>query len=134
MGEIAMEKAKGKRQRSKGKRAVSLRDFLNSFRALTFASCLLPFAFCLPPALAHPMGNFTISHFSELTVAPGEVRLHYALDMAEIPTVQERQKMDRDGDGKVSPAEAEAYRRQAMRALPAGLRLRVNGSPTGLVP
>lgn len=84
------------------------------------------------PAGAHPLGNFTISHFSGLTVVPGELRLHYALDLAEIPTVQERQKMDTNSDGKISPAEKDAYLREAKRRLPAGLSLRVNGSRTPL--
>jgi ABC-type nickel/cobalt efflux system permease component RcnA len=80
------------------------------------------------PAVAHPMGNFTISHYSELAIVPGELRLHYVLDMAEIPTVQERQKMDTDGNGKISRAESDAYLARAQRALPGGLRLRVNGA------
>src|SRR5437588_12447602 len=76
-------------------------------------------------AAAHPMGNFTISHYSELAIGPGEVRVHYALDMAEIPTVQERQKMDADRNGKISRAESDAYLGRAQRLLPAGLLLRV---------
>jgi nickel/cobalt exporter len=76
------------------------------------------------------MGNFSISHYSEITVAPGEARLRYALDLAEIPTFQARQQMDGNHDGKVTRAQSDAYRRQAERALPAGLSLRVNGSPT----
>jgi nickel/cobalt transporter (NicO) family protein len=86
--------------------------------------CLVP---TVRPAAAHPMGNFTISHCSELAVGPGEVRVHYALDMAEIPTVQERQRMDTDGNGKISRAESDAYLASAQRSLPAGLALRVNG-------
>src|SRR5262245_28205036 len=61
------------------------------------------------PAGAHPMGNFSISHYSEITVAPGEARLQYALDLAEIPTFQARQQMDGDHDGKVTRAESDAY-------------------------
>jgi nickel/cobalt exporter len=87
----------------------------------------LCFLSTLRPAAAHPMGNFTISHYSELAVGPGELRVHYALDMAEIPTVQERQRMDTDGNGKISRAESDAYLAHAQRSLPAGLALRVNG-------
>src|SRR5678816_336698 len=54
----------------------------------------------LPAATAaHPLGNFTINHFAGITVAPKEIRLDVVLDMAEIPTFQERQHMDTDGDG-----------------------------------
>ena len=41
--------------------------------------------------LAHPMGNFSISHFAGLHVELGEVELRYILDLAEIPTIQEIQ-------------------------------------------
>jgi ABC-type nickel/cobalt efflux system permease component RcnA len=78
------------------------------------------------------MGNFTISHYSELAVAAGEVRVQYVLDMAEIPTVQERQRMDANGDGKVTRAESDAYLARAARTLPAGLLLRVDGVRTPL--
>src|SRR5260370_27245320 len=47
--------------------------------------------------------------------------------MAEIPTGQERQMMDTNGDGKVTRAESDAYLARAQRALPPGLLLRVNG-------
>jgi nickel/cobalt exporter len=78
------------------------------------------------------MGNFSISHYSEITVTPGEARVRYALDLAEIPTFQARQAMDTDHDGKVARAESDAFLRRAERTLPAGLSLRVDGSPTPL--
>ncbi len=43
------------------------------------------------PVLAHPMGNFSINHFSELKITPTTIRLSYVVDMAEIPTFQEIQ-------------------------------------------
>jgi ABC-type nickel/cobalt efflux system permease component RcnA len=39
-------------------------------------------------AAAHPMGNFSISHYAAIQVAPDGVRLRYLLDLAEIPTFQ----------------------------------------------
>ena len=42
-------------------------------------------------AFAHPMGNFSISHFAGLRIEAGAVDLRYILDMAEIPTFQEMQ-------------------------------------------
>lgn len=44
------------------------------------------------PALAHPLGNFTINHFSEVTVAGNTVRVEAVYDFAEIPAFQERQQ------------------------------------------
>ena len=58
-------------------------------RFLTLSLCTMA---CLGmPGLvaAHPMGNFSINHFSALEVHPTVVRLRYVIDMAEIPTFQE---------------------------------------------
>ena len=37
---------------------------------------------------AHPMGNFSVSHFSQLQLTPHGVELRYVLDLAEIPTFE----------------------------------------------
>ena len=44
----------------------------------------------LAPALAeaHPLGNFTVNRYAGLEVAGDRVYVHYALDLAEIPTFQ----------------------------------------------
>ena len=60
-------------------------------------------------AAAHPLGNFTVNHFNGLTLHPDRIDLHAVIDLAEIPTVQERPTVDGNGDGTVSPAEADAY-------------------------
>ena len=41
-------------------------------------------------ALAHPLGNFTINTSASLVLRADEVVVDYAVDMAEIPTFQER--------------------------------------------
>ncbi|MDP9245632.1 MAG: hypothetical protein M3O64_03165, partial [Chloroflexota bacterium] len=43
------------------------------------------------PAAAHPLGNFTVNHFSRVTVGADAIRVRYVLDLAEIPTLQELQ-------------------------------------------
>lgn len=43
---------------------------------------------------AHPMGNFSINHYSGLEIGPAEVRVRYILDLAEIPTFEEIEKSD----------------------------------------
>jgi nickel/cobalt exporter len=40
-------------------------------------------------ALAHPLGNFTVNRHSEITASGDRMYVHYALDLAEIPTFQE---------------------------------------------
>src|SRR6201993_5635226 len=44
------------------------------------------------PSSAHPMGNFSISHYAGIRVEPGYIELRYLIEMAEIPTFQEIQQ------------------------------------------
>src|ERR687883_600331 len=83
-------------------------------------------------AEAHPLGNFTVNQYSRLEVGRDSVRVRYIVDMAEIPTFQERQAMDGDGDGQVSDAESAAYLSKQAPVLIAGLRLAVNNAPAAL--
>ena len=63
-------------------------------------------AMLLPGAAsAHPLGNFTVNHLSQVRISQGSVEVHYILDQAEIPTFQEIQRFDRNGDGAISGAE-----------------------------
>jgi nickel/cobalt exporter len=80
-----------------------------------------------PSALAHPLGNFTINHYSGLSITPGHVRVTYALDMAEIPTFQLRWALDANGDGTVRPAERASWARAETVAVARNLSLSVNG-------
>jgi ABC-type nickel/cobalt efflux system permease component RcnA len=80
-------------------------------------------------ALAHPLGNFTINHYAGIRVSPTEIRLDVVLDQAEIPTFQERLRLDLDADGEVSDHEIDAAREPECRAHAASLELRVDGVP-----
>ena len=46
-------------------------------------------------AQAHPLGNFTINHHSSLEFAGQNARITYVLDLAEIPTLQQRESLRR---------------------------------------
>lgn len=83
-------------------------------------------------ALAHPLGNFTINHYSRIETTAHQLRVRYVLDYAEIPTFQEKQAMDSDGNGDISAAERAAYVQTRLPALIAGLKLNVGGQPTAL--
>ena len=83
-------------------------------------------------AFAHPLGNFTINHFAELRIASDRIDLDVVIDRAEIPTFQERQRLDTDGDGTVGPAEVEAERQVACGTLARELWLTVGGRRVGL--
>ena len=90
-------------------------------------SCLAlaVFASLIPrEAQAHPLGNFTINHSSSLEFAEETARITYVLDFAEIPTLQQKARLDADGDGKLSDREADTYLDAEMPSLVEGLRLR----------
>ena len=76
-------------------------------------------------AQAHPLGNFTVNHYSSLEFTGETARVTYVLDLAEIPTLQQKRDLDADGDGVLSNAELDAYLDARMPSLLDGLRLRV---------
>ncbi len=80
-------------------------------------------------AAAHPLGNFTINHYAELRVAPDRIDLDLVIDMAEIPTFQERQSMDADEDGSVDDAESAAWASSTCATLGRSVRLARDGAP-----
>jgi nickel/cobalt exporter len=56
-----------------------------------FLSLLLLAGLC-HSASAHPMGNFSVNHYSRIVVEGDRIRIRYIIDLAEIPTYQELQK------------------------------------------
>jgi nickel/cobalt exporter len=81
---------------------------------------------------AHPLGNFTVNRYAGIVLAPGEVRIDYVVDMAEIPAVQVRPQVDADGDGSVSSAEGAAWADRTAAELLGGLSLSIDGTPVRL--
>lgn len=79
-------------------------------------------------AAAHPLGNFTTNVYSGLRVLPGEIRVDYVVDLAEIPAFQAIQDMDADGDGQADPPELEAWAADRALEWRAGLTLEVDGA------
>ena len=82
---------------------------------------------CLIPdtSSAHPLGNFSISHYTGIQIAQDSIELRYVLDMAEIPTFQELQ--DTGLAPEVEHPSVHGYLAQKTEALKAGLLLEVNG-------
>jgi nickel/cobalt transporter (NicO) family protein len=83
-------------------------------------------------ALAHPLGNFTVNTASAIQLSPGRVQLDYIVDMAEIPTEQERSTIDVSGDGRISDDELTAWARATAAELGGGVELAVDGAPVAL--
>jgi nickel/cobalt exporter len=60
-------------------------------RVAEWLSLLFVLGFCRV-ALAHPMGNFSVNHYSRITFESDRVHINYFIDLAEIPTYQELQQ------------------------------------------
>jgi ABC-type nickel/cobalt efflux system permease component RcnA len=83
-------------------------------------------AFANPQAsYAHPMGNFSISHYTGIRVEPTYIELRYIIDMAEIPTYQEMQ--DTGIFAHEGSAGLDAYLARRADLLARGLVLEVDG-------
>ncbi|MGH2350933.1 MAG: hypothetical protein ACRDJN_04890, partial [Chloroflexota bacterium] len=89
---------------------------------------ILPVLWQAGSAEAHPLGNFTINRYSRLEIAPDQVRIRYALDLAEIPTFQAMSSLDANGDGVVSDAEKDAYAAKTLAQVVRSLRLVMDGT------
>ena len=63
---------------------------MNRVKRLVAALLAVAGAMLLAPgtALAHPLGNFTVNRYAGIEAAGDRVYIHYALDLAEIPTFQ----------------------------------------------
>jgi len=83
------------------------------FFLATLMLLLLPVA-----ASAHPLGNFTVNRYNGLVVAGGQFRVHYVLDMAEIPAFQEKQTI----------ADENAYAAQKARDIARAIDVEVDGT------
>lgn len=81
-------------------------------------------------AMAHPMGNFSINHFSSLEIGQETIQLLYVIDMAEIPTFQEMQQQQFVTDPKASATNQ--YLREKAKELTKGLSLSINEKPRPL--
>ena len=99
-------------------------------------SCFIPallFVFLLvtpSKVTAHPLGNFSISHYSAIRINGNEIELHYIIDMAEIPTFQEIQEVG--FVPKAGEPSVEAYLMRKSEFLSDGLTLEVNGQRLSL--
>lgn len=90
-------------------------------------------ALAVPAAVgAHPLGNFTVNVYAGIHVSASEIRIDAVLDQAEIPTFQERLRLDSDGDGELSDDEVLAAQQPECAALAGGLDLSIDGARIGL--
>ena len=76
---------------------------------------------------AHPLGNFSVNQAIGLALHPDRVAVTAIVDLAELPTLQERPAVDANADGTVSAAESAAYNTRVCSAMAGAVALRVDG-------
>src|SRR3984957_8780917 len=81
-------------------------------------------------AFAHPMGNFSVNHYSKISIGQKSVEILYLIDMAEIPTYQDM----RQYDFVAKPDDPSAVHYLSLREpiLRTGLLLESDGQPVVL--
>ena len=109
---------------------------MKAYRKRTFSivAALLVLLVIAPAVLAHPLGNFTISRYTHLTLQPEAVQLLYIVDSAEIPTFQTRQQIDQNGDGLIDAVEETAFLAEQATRLADNLALVINGQTVAITP
>lgn len=60
-------------------------------------------------AFAHPLGNYSINHYTLFDLRTDEFRMFYLLDFAEIPSFREMDLLDTDMDNEISEDEIGVY-------------------------
>lgn len=104
-----------------------MRNYAHPRRIAALTLALLILMAAPGVALAHPLGNFTINHYSRLEPGPGEMRIFYVLDMAEIPAFQTMQKIDADRDGKMNERETGRFIEEKTESVVQNLALSLDG-------
>jgi ABC-type nickel/cobalt efflux system permease component RcnA len=75
---------------------------------------------------AHPMGNFSISHYSKLEARTNGISLKYIIDMAEIPSFQEMDSLDVDRNKVITQVEKAQFGARLGQEFRRYIRLKFN--------
>ena len=102
--------------------------FVFRFQFCVFVAVL----FLTISASAHPLGNFSVNQYSRLEVGKNQIKIRQILDLAEIPTFQEKTAIDTDKNGAFSEAELNAYAGKSTPQMLANLILTVDREPLEL--
>src|SRR6201990_2015506 len=94
-------------------------------KPLLFLSLLAVSLLLGPRSLAHPMGNFSVNHYSKISLERDGIKISYIIDLAEIPTYQELQQGNVTAD--VADSAVPRFIEQRGAELGRGLDLLVAG-------
>jgi len=93
-------------------------------------ACVLGAILAVPvtPAVAHPLGNFTVNHYNGIELFPDRVDVLAVVDTAEIPTAQGFPAIDTDESGELSDAERASYAEDRCQDVAAAVTAEVDGT------
>src|SRR4051812_1978066 len=83
-----------------------------------------------PSSFAHPMGNFSVNHYSKISLESDGITIRYIIDLAEIPTYQELQEGNVAADADA--AAVAVFLSVRGEVLKRGLILTIDGKPVPL--
>jgi ABC-type nickel/cobalt efflux system permease component RcnA len=87
--------------------------------------CVLTLLVVGPRSFAHPMGNFSVNHYSKISLDRDGIKLTYIIDLAEIPTYQELQRGNVTAD--VADASVKRFVESRGQEFARGLTLALDG-------
>lgn len=108
----------------------ALEGTASSLRRTGHLGSLLVLLLAAIPLVAHPMGNFSVNHYSGITLTRSQIELLYIIDMAEIPTFQELQASGLKADPQ--DPRISAYLRTKADEFWRGITLKLDGRPLEL--
>jgi nickel/cobalt exporter len=82
---------------------------MNRYTAVAAAVAATVLLWPAAPAQAHPLGRFSVNQYAGLTLRPDRIDVTVVVDVAELPTLQDRARADTDGDGTLSATERDGY-------------------------
>ena len=113
-----------------------LANFCIQLRHIRLVLCALVPILTATAVWAHPMGNFSVSHYSRIDVQSQKIVIHYFIDLAEIPAYQELQQANIEAtpNSTIDPSSSAILHLIANRGaeLGTGLSLRLDGKSTTL--
>jgi ABC-type nickel/cobalt efflux system permease component RcnA len=111
-------------------------NFYMQLKSLRLVFCIAVMSLLTVAACAHPMGNFSVSHYSKIDLQSQKIVIHYFIDLAEIPAYQELQQASIEAapNSEIDPSSPAIIRLLANRGagLGTGLILRLDGNPVML--
>lgn len=104
------------------------------WRHTRFAQWLSIIALCCStaPAFAHPLGNYSLNQYTLFDLRGQSPRIYYLLDIAEIPSLKEMDRLDTNYDNQFTDDELAGYLEWRVPETAKNLELLLDGQPVPL--